>query len=116
MAIFCVLWTISNGYGMYVRARSPGQVTLQLGIAVDPVIGVLVLSGERLRLVGYLSITLHNAGRCWNARGRSKRDEGSGRHARVLVGIDTGLRHDRGTRFMGLQIPVRLVVGLPDAG
>ena len=50
-----------------------------------------------------------------NSGGRSECQHRCGGHARVLVGIDTLLRHSAWARLVGLQVPMRFVIGLPDS-
>ena len=61
------------------RPRDPRQVALKLGVAVDPVGGVLVLDGPRLRLVRDPAVALDDAERGGDAAGRAPAPPGTGR-------------------------------------
>ena len=97
------------------RPRNPRQVALELGVAVDPVGRVLVLDGPRLGRVRDPAVALDDAERAGDAAGRAEREHRGRRDLDEVERIRPLLRHHAGTRGVGLQIPVRLVVRLPDA-
>ena len=97
------------------RTRNARQVTLQLRVAVNPVLSILLLDQQGFWLVGDLSVALHDAERSgYRARGTEREDRRC-RHPRVVIRINARLCDGGGKRRMRLQIPVRFVIGLPDA-
>ena len=54
------------------RPRDPRQVALELGVAIDPVGGVLLLDGERFRRVRNPAVPLHDAERAGHPAGRAQ--------------------------------------------
>src|SRR5260370_9539633 len=90
-------------------------VPLQSRIAVTPVFRCLLLDYQSFGLVGNLSIVLHNAKRSGHGARGAERENGRGRHSRIVIGINTRLGDGAGKRRVRLQIPVGLIIGLPDA-
>jgi hypothetical protein len=97
------------------RARNARQVTFQFRIAVNPVIGVLLLDRQRFGCVRDLTVALHDTKRSGHAPDGAERNDGGRGHPRVLIRIDARLRHGARARLVGLQVPVRFVIGLPDS-
>ncbi len=97
------------------RARDARQIAFELRIAVDPVCRVLRLPRRGRRRVRNLPVALHHADRSRNDRGRAEREHGSRGDLGVGIWIDAALCHGAGARVVRLQVPVRLVVGLPHA-
>ena len=97
------------------RARNSGQITLQLGVAIDPVFAVLLFDLRGFDCVGNLAVAGDDPDRSGNAAGGAEREHRRGGHPRVGVGINALLRHRTGVRVVCLQIPVGLVQRLPDA-
>ena len=93
-----------------------GQVTLQLRIAVDPVCAVLLFHRGRFWFVRNFATVLDHTHRSrYSGRG-TKREHGCCRHASEFIArINTGLRHRSCACFVSLQVPIRFIVGLPDA-
>ena len=97
------------------RAWSAWQVALELGIAVDPVLAVFLPHRRGFRLVRNLAIALHHAERCRNAGRSAERHDGRGSNLGIFVRVNARLRDHSRSRAVCLQIPIRLVVRLPDA-
>ena len=93
------------------RARNARQEALDFRIAVQPVVEVLLLPLRRPRLVRDL-VALDHAEVGGYPADRAQRNDRRRQHRHVLV--HAGLGHHR-TRGVGLEVPVRAVVGLPDA-
>ena len=72
------------------RARRAGQIALQLRIAIDPVLGVLLPHGQRFRLVGNPAVALHHAERGRHAGSRAERERREP-PARACIRTDTRL-------------------------
>ena len=91
------------------------QITLQLRIAINPVCSVLLLYRSRLGFVRNFPVTLHHAERSRHTRRSTEREHGRCRHAgEFIFRINTGLCHGPGACFVSLQVPMRLIVGLPN--
>src|SRR5207344_1178714 len=91
------------------RPRDAGEIALELGIAIDPMLDVLVLRRQGFWLVRDLTVVLNDAERSGDAGSRAQRDNRRSGNARVLERVDTRLRDSAGTRGVGLEIPVRFV-------
>ncbi len=99
------------------RARSTRQETIDLRIAVQPVVEVLLLPLRRPRLVRDL-VAVHHAEVRGHPADRAQRHDWRGQNLHVIivrpVRVHPGLSHHR-TCGMGEQIPVGAVVSLPDS-
>src|SRR5712691_10472930 len=96
-------------------ARRSWQITLQLRTAIDPVCGILLFDLQRFGRVWDPAIALYHPNRSRYATGSPERQRGCRGHLRVLVRVDSRLRHCAWAGLVSLEIPVRFVVGLPDA-
>ncbi len=67
------------------RARNARQIALELGIAIDPVLAVVLLHRGRFRLVRNLAVTLDDANRSRHTGRSPEREHRRGGHTRVLV-------------------------------
>ena len=104
-----------KGVGHVHRARNAGQIALQLRIAVDPMVCVLLLDLRRLRLVRDRPVAFDDAHRSGHATRCAERKHGRRCHARVRIWIDAFLGDRTRSRLMGLEVPMSFVERLPDA-
>ena len=92
------------------------QITLQLRIPIDPVCTVLLFYRGRFGFVRNFPVALDHTKRSRHTRRSTKREHGGCRHAgEVIRRINTRLRHRSRACFVSLQVPIRLIVSLPDA-
>src|SRR4051794_17397761 len=96
-------------------ARQTRQGALEVRVAVDPIVHILFFLRQGFGLVRNLTVALHDAERSRHGTSSPERDHGCCRYARIVVWVNTLLRYRGWARCMCLEIPVGLIVGLPDA-